>query len=1063
MRIWNGASNNTVEGVTVKNRNLGMALWLDSSGTAIQCSLITGNGSGVHIGGESTGNSVNFSHIEGNSGYGLNAANSIPAVNAEHNYWGSVNGPRPVGSGDLISSNVDADPFHTSAEELGCGIEALVPPPPDDDADGVFNDADLCPGTTAEEPVDANGCGASQLDDDGDGAFNDADMCANTPAGEAVDANGCSASQLDDNGDGVFNNADLCPGTPIGELVDANGCGASQLDDDGDGVLNDADLCPGTSIGEPVDADGCSTSQRVMSDIPDCGATITANLILTADLDCTGHTGTALTVGADGVTIDGQGHSILAPDAWRGIDSQHNGVGIVNLTVSGGSSSGIFLSGSGNTIAGVDVSWNSPEPKGLGLHLSYASDSVIDNVIANNRLIGIRVEGNGVDPTNINVTNVSTNASKTGLEMVTASGNRIADSNFSWDGADQVGVGVELRSSSSNNTVENVTVTNRYTGISVTYASSSNNVIQGNNVSGNYHGVLVLFGSPSDNIIQNNDLSNNEWGIIAGAMTGYGNKYLNNNLSNTTGWAMTVHVDNQIEISGNVFTGSANGIQVQTVDGLSLSGQDLRSISGTSLFVNATNSTFTNIKAGGEEWGISVFGSGNTFSDLDLSWDGSTPSGVGLYVHDSTGTVIDNVTANNRTVGVKIYGTSEGMSSNNRITNVSTNAAGAGVVLSNANGNYVADSDMSWDGPGHVGEGVRFSLSSSNNTVEGVTVNNRSAGISLGYTASENAIRCSQIVQNQSGITSRTTGAGNSVNFSHIEGNSDFGVLVDWGSVLVNAEHNYWGSADGPGPEGSGDLISSYVDADPFHTSAEELGCGIEAVPASGVPVNNPPLADAGPDQKAEWAGEALTLDGSRSSDPDGDELSFGWTQVSGPAATIENAAMSVASFTPSVVGAYVFRLGVTDTGGATSSDDVVITVVSAAVLAIEGVYASPDVLDPPNHQMVPVTVTVNVVDGSETATCYITSVTSNEPVNGGGDGDADPDWEITGDLSLNLRAERSGLGDDRIYTITVACEDASGNIVEGSTSVKVLHDSQSSQSSESSGEATKGKRPKGK
>ncbi len=37
-----------------------------------------------------------------------------------------------------------------------------------------------------------------------------------------------------------------------------------------------------------------------------CNSTITSNLTLTADLDLTGCTGTALTFGADGITIDGQ-------------------------------------------------------------------------------------------------------------------------------------------------------------------------------------------------------------------------------------------------------------------------------------------------------------------------------------------------------------------------------------------------------------------------------------------------------------------------------------------------------------------------------------------------------------------------------------------------------------------------------------------------------------------------------------------------------------------------------------------------------------------------------------
>ena len=44
------------------------------------------------------------------------------------------------------------------------------------------------------------------------------------------------------------------------------------------------------------------------------------------------------------------------------------------------------------------------------------------------------------------------------------------------------------------------------------------------------------------------------------------------------------------------------------------------------------------------------------------------------------------------------------------------------------------------------------------------------------------------------------------------------------------------------------------------------------------------------------------------------------------------------------------------------------------------------------------------------------------------GDGDTSPDWEITGDLTVKVRAERAGMGTGRVYTITIACVDTSGN-----------------------------------
>lgn len=67
------------------------------------------------------------------------------------------------------------------------------------------------------------------------------------------------------------------------------------------------------------------------------------------------------------------------------------------------------------------------------------------------------------------------------------------------------------------------------------------------------------------------------------------------------------------------------------------------------------------------------------------------------------------------------------------------------------------------------------------------------------------------------------------------------------------------------------------------------------------------------------------------------------------------------------------------------------------------------------------------------------TVVSSNEPVDGLGDGDQVPDWQIAGNLTVNLRAERAGNGSRRVYTISVGCTDASGN--SSTKTVPVPHD----------------------
>jgi hypothetical protein len=105
-------------------------------------------------------------------------------------------------------------------------------------------------------------------------------------------------------------------------------------------------------------------------------------------------------------------------------------------------------------------------------------------------------------------------------------------------------------------------------------------------------------------------------------------------------------------------------------------------------------------------------------------------------------------------------------------------------------------------------------------------------------------------------------------------------------------------------------------------------------------------------------------------------------------------------------------------------------------------VKATPDALWPPDHKMVAVTIQPVVYDaGDANPVVQIVSVTSNQPVEGTGDGDTAPDWQITGALTVNLRNERSGNA-DRVYTITLRATDATGNSSETTIDVKVTQSS---------------------
>jgi predicted outer membrane repeat protein len=97
------------------------------------------------------------------------------------------------------------------------------------------------------------------------------------------------------------------------------------------------------------------------------------------------------------------------------------------------------------------------------------------------------------------------------------------------------------------------------------------------------------------------------------------------------------------------------------------------------------------------------------------------------------------------------------------------------------------------------------------------------------------------------------------------------------------------------------------------------------------------------------------------------------------------------------------------------------VTVRDTTAPAITSLSANPSVLSPPNHKMVPITISVTASDICDpNPVSKIITVTSNEPGAG--------QYQITGDLTLNLQSDRNGGGNGRVYTITVRTVDDSGN-----------------------------------
>ena len=110
------------------------------------------------------------------------------------------------------------------------------------------------------------------------------------------------------------------------------------------------------------------------------------------------------------------------------------------------------------------------------------------------------------------------------------------------------------------------------------------------------------------------------------------------------------------------------------------------------------------------------------------------------------------------------------------------------------------------------------------------------------------------------------------------------------------------------------------------------------------------PIAHAG-DAQHPYAGTTVILDGSSSSDPDGDfPLTYRWRQVGGPVVQLSSTTMSVTTFTapalPTVLGFYLY---VTDSQGHESAPDaVVVTVIDSPLAGLETNSDTPTAIGSP-------------------------------------------------------------------------------------------------------------------
>jgi hypothetical protein len=144
------------------------------------------------------------------------------------------------------------------------------------------------------------------------------------------------------------------------------------------------------------------------------------------------------------------------------------------------------------------------------------------------------------------------------------------------------------------------------------------------------------------------------------------------------------------------------------------------------------------------------------------------------------------------------------------------------------------------------------------------------------------------------------------------------------------------GTLTGTAPSLTYHPAANYHGSDGFTFTASDgtLTSNVATVSITVTSVNDAPVASAGSAQTVN-AGETARLDGTGSSDVDGNALTYAWTQTAGPAVTLDDPTTPTPSFLATTAGTLTFQLVVSD--GALSSAP---ATVSVDVLAYAGASA---------------------------------------------------------------------------------------------------------------------------
>ena len=371
---------------------------------------------------------------------------------------------------------------------------------------------------------------------------------------------------------------------------------------------------------------------------------------------------------------------------------------------------------------------------------------------------------------------------------------------------------------------------------------------------------------------------------------------------------------NAVTVKNLTIAGFSYGIQLYNSSGNIVAENTTSSNSRYGICLNNSNgNTVTGNTASDNHEGIFLHNSiGNS---LTANITSNNYSGIYLYYNCNDNTLTDN-TASKNSHGIYLYN-----SSNNTLTDNTTNSNSYyGIYLyDNCDNNILTGNTASWN----KSHGI-YLYNSSSNTLIGNTASRNYPGIYFYYNCNDNILTGNTTSYNYYGIYFNYNCNNNEIyhnnfinNQTHAYISSSTGNIF---SLTLPTGGNYWSGWTTPNVDGDALVDNPYV-----FTSGEDVLPWVR----QNAWTNLPPTADAGPDQISHPR-DTVTLDGSGSSDPEEDyPLAYSWQFASKPEgsiAVLSDANTVSPSFTVDMLGDYVIELVVTDSLGAQSAADQVVT-----------------------------------------------------------------------------------------------------------------------------------------